>query len=273
MRVGRQWVRLVFGALGWISGCGSGGSGEEDFGDLGGGLDAEGAGGVHEALGWSYAGEAGPERWGELGAAFAMCGSGEQQSPIDIPASISPGQLSGLRFDYAPGPATIVNDGHTVQVGLAEGANVLGIDGEAYSLMQFHFHAHSEHAIGGEHAALEMHLVHRSELGELAVVGVLFEAGAEHGALAQVFAGMSAASASPSALSVDIDPSELLPASLEGWTYSGSLTTPPCTEGVRWHLLSSRAQVSETQLGRYTALHALSRRPLMANSSPITSGN
>ena len=106
---------------------------------------------------------------------------------------------------------------------------MLAIDGEPYALLQFHFHAHSEHAIGGVHAPLELHLVHRSAHGELAVVGVFFEAGAEHAPLAHVFEGMSTASEAPISLTLDVDPSELLPASRDGWTYSGSLTTPPCT--------------------------------------------
>jgi carbonic anhydrase len=257
----------MLAAFGGIVGCG----GSDEVGD--GDTHEEDTEITAEPLHWSYAGEAGPERWGELGAEFATCGSGQRQSPIDIPTSIAPGHLSALEFDYAPAPATIVNNGHTVQVGLTEGANVLSIDGERYALLQFHFHAHSEHAIGGVFAPLEMHLVHRSAQGELAVVGVFFEAGAEHGALAHVFEGMSTASEAPLSLSLDVDPGELLPASKEGWTYSGSLTTPPCTEGVRWHLLSSHVQVSETQLGRYTAVHELSRRPVMTNTSEITSGN
>ena len=258
---------LVLAAIGWMVGCG----GDDAIDDVD--ADHDDTESAAEPLHWSYAGEAGPERWGELGTEFVTCGSGERQSPIDIPTSIAPGHLSALEFDYAPGPATIVNNGHTMQVGLTDGANVLNIDGESYALLQFHFHAHSEHAIGGVYAPLEMHLVHRSARGELAVVGVLFEAGAEHGPFAHVFEGMSTASEAPISLSLDVDPSELLPASRDGWTYSGSLTTPPCTEGVRWHLLSSHVQVSETQLARYTAVHELSRRPVMTNTSAITSGN
>ena len=272
MLVQKQSLRLVLAAFGWIVGCG----GSDELGDVDGTEVDAGevdTGSAHEPLHWSYAGEAGPERWGELGAAFATCGSGEQQSPIDIPASIVPGHLSALTFDYAPGPATIVNNGHTMQVGLTEGANVLEIDGEAYSLIQFHFHAHSEHAIGGAHAPLEMHLVHRSAQGELAVVGVFFEAGAAHGPLTPVFDGLIAASDEPVALVSDLDPGELLPASRDGWTYSGSLTTPPCTEGVRWHLLSSHVQISDAQLGYFTAVHEISHRPVMTNTSSITSGN
>lgn len=270
--VQRQALPLMLAACGWVVGCG----GSDELGDVDTGHEDTGhedTGHLTEPLHWSYAGEAGPERWGELGAAFATCGSGRQQSPIDIPTAITPGPLSALDFDYAPGPATIVNNGHTVQVGLTEGANVLAIDGEPYALLQFHFHARSEHAVGGVHAPLEMHLVHRSAQGELAAVGVFFEAGAEHGPLAPVFEGMDAASDEPLALAADLDPSELLPESRAGWTYSGSLTTPPCTEGVRWHLLSSHVTVSDAQLRRFTTIHELSSRPLMTNSSPITSGN
>lgn len=223
---------------------------------------------------WSYeAGEHGPQRWGDLAAEFATCSSGEQQSPIDIPAAIAPGPLRALRFDYAPGPATLLDNGHTVQVDLTEGANVLSIADEAYELLQFHFHARSEHAVAGQHWPLEVHLVHRSSAGELAVLGVFFDTGAPHQALSPVFDHMATASADHTPLTQDLDPTVLLPPDTDGWTYSGSLTTPPCTEGVRWHVLSTPLEISPQQLESFTTHHELSRRPLMANTSTIASGN
>ena len=262
----RRALGIVRAAVALLMGCG----GADEVGELGEETDS---GHESEALHWSYDGEAGPERWGELGSEFAACAVGEQQSPIDIPSAIAPGPLRALRFDYAPAPATIMNNGHTVQVALAEGASELTIDGEPYSLLQFHFHAHSEHAVGGRHAPLEMHLVHRAAHGGLAVIGVFLEPGAAHLALSPVFDRMSVVGAEPESLPADLDPAELLPTSTDGWAYSGSLTTPPCTEGVKWHLLSSVVEISDTQLGHFTAKHESSRRPLMVNTSPITSGN
>jgi carbonic anhydrase len=222
---------------------------------------------------WTYEGLEGPEYWGELAPLFAACGSGLQQSPIDIPATIEAAPLGALTFDYAAAPATIVDNGHTVQVNLTEGANELRIGDDPYSLLQFHFHAHSEHAIDGEYKPLELHLVHRATGGGLAVVGVLLDVGAASTGLAPVFDLMTSATAEPTELSVELDPSDLLPTSRDGWTYSGSLTTPPCTEGVKWHVLSNTIELSTAQLERFTARHELSHRPVMANESTITSGN
>jgi carbonic anhydrase len=222
---------------------------------------------------WTYEGVEGPEHWGALAESFASCSSGQQQSPIDIPASIASGELSALSFDYAAAPATILDNGHTVQVNLMEGANELSISGETYSLAQFHFHARSEHTIAGQTKPLEMHLVHRSAAGGLAVVGLFLDIGAANEALSSIFDTMGSATDEPSELHVEVDPSLLLPSSRDGWTYSGSLTTPPCTEGVKWHVMASSLEVSESQLGAFTARHPTSYRPVMANSSTITSGN
>lgn len=222
---------------------------------------------------WAYEGAEGPAHWGELAEGFASCSSGQQQSPIDIPAAIAPGELSALSFDYVAAPATILDNGHTVQINLTARANELSIAGDTYSLIQFHFHAHSEHTIAGQPKPLEVHLVHLSAAGELAVIGVFLDTGAANIALSSIFDSMGAATDEPSELQVEVDPSLLLPSSREGWTYSGSLTTPPCSEGVRWHVLSSSLEVSEQQLEAFTARHETSHRPVMENSSTITSGN
>jgi carbonic anhydrase len=222
---------------------------------------------------WTYEGVEGPEHWGALAENFASCSNGQQQSPIDIPASIASGELSALSFDYAAAPATILDNGHTVQVTLMEGANQLSISGETYSLLQFHFHAHSEHTVAGQAKPLEMHLVHRSAAGGLAVVGVFLDTGAANSALSSIFDTMATATDEPSELQVEVDPSLLLPTSHQGWTYSGSLTTPPCTEGVKWHVLSSNLEVSEEQLEAFTVRHETSHRPVMENSSTVTSGD
>jgi len=222
---------------------------------------------------WTYEGLEGPEHWGELATDYAACTSGTHQSPIDIPASIPAAPLDALAFHYAAAPATIVDNGHTVQVSLSDTSNELTVAGEAYSLLQFHFHAHSEHALNGAYKPLEMHLVHRSASGGLAVVGVLFDVGAANAALSAVFDTMGSATAEATALVAAVDPSTLLPHTTEGWAYSGSLTTPPCTEGVKWHLLANTLQVSEAQLEAFTSRHEISYRPTMENSSSVTSGD
>jgi carbonic anhydrase len=118
-----------------------------------------------------------------------------------------------------------------------------------------------------------MHLVHRSASGGLAVVGVFFDVGTANAPLASVFDTMDSASSDPEDLTATIDPAQLLPTTHDGWTYSGSLTTPPCTEGVKWHVLSQPLQVSEAQLEHFTSHHEVSYRPVMENASTVTSGD
>jgi carbonic anhydrase len=244
---------------------------------------AVGCGGAEDATGdppletaphWSYEdGEHGPESWGDLHSEFATCSTGTQQSPIDIPSHISPGDFGTLTFDYGPAPATLIDNGHTIQVNLMEGASQLDVDGDTYSLLQFHFHAHSEHAVDGVHMPLELHLVHRSESGALAVIGVFLDLGTDNSALSPVFDAIEDATANPSALTVELDPADLLPGARQGWAYSGSLTTPPCTEGVNWHVMSTPIHISEAQLAAFTTRHDTNRRPIKSNAGTVTSGS
>ena len=249
-------------AAGWLAvGCGGAESGAADQP-------------LETAPHWSYAdGEHGPESWGDLHSEFATCATGTQQSPIDIPSHISPGDFGTLAFDYGPAPATLIDNGHTIQVNLMPGASQLDIDGDLHSLLQFHFHAHSEHAVDGVYMPLELHLVHRSESGALAVIGVFLDIGADNPALSPVFDGIENATANPSPLSVELDPSELLPGARQGWAYSGSLTTPPCTEGVNWHVMSTPIHISEAQLAAFTNRHDTNRRPVRLNAGTVTSGS
>jgi carbonic anhydrase len=262
MATGNHMALALTAAAGWMS-WGCSGSDDEDLAD----------GTLHVSPHWSYDGELGPERWGELDIGFATCSSGTQQSPIDIPSHISPGDFSALTFDYAPAPATLVDNGHTVQVNLTDGASEVELDGDRYSLVQFHFHAHSEHSVDGVYMPLELHLVHRSAGGSLAVVGVFLEIGEVNAPLSPVFDGMQHASLDPLPVVTDVDPAALLPGSLRGWAYAGSLTTPPCTEGVRWHVMSTSLQVSAAQLDAFTKRHDTNRRPVMENAGTVSSGS
>jgi carbonic anhydrase len=220
---------------------------------------------------WTYEGEEGPAHWGAL-AGNALCGSGVQQSPIDIVKWTQFAPLAGLTFAYAAAPATIKDNGHTVQVDLADATNKLTIAGKDYALLQFHFHAHSEHTIAGVSFPLEMHLVHRAADGELAVVGVLFKMGAANAALAEVFDKMAAATETPVALGAQPDPTALLPANRNGWAYQGSLTTPPCSESVRWHVYSTPVEASAAQMAKFTSRHAISFRPVQGLKGRAVSG-
>jgi len=134
---------------------------------------------------WSYEGEAGPEHWGELSHDFAACSEGKEQSPIDVPgtATVNPADLT---FNYQPTAVNILNNGHTIQVNYDVGSS-LEVDGTTYNLLQLHFHATSEHTVGGKYSDMEMHLVHQSADGGYAVVGVMINRGAENAAFAPVW--------------------------------------------------------------------------------------
>ncbi|HAT30693.1 MAG TPA: carbonate dehydratase [Janthinobacterium sp.] len=211
---------------------------------------------------WSYEGHGGPERWNELEHDFAGCKLGRQQSPIDIRGA-KKAKLEPIGFHYTAGPATVVNNGHTVQVNLTAGGSITLPDGE-YKLLQFHFHTPSEEKIDGVASPLVAHFVHRNAAGKLAVVAVLFQAGGENAALKGVFEHMPAKAEESAALEGGLDPAAILPARRGYYAYMGSLTTPPCSEGVRWQVLKQNATVSAAQLATFQKLYSMNARPVQS---------
>jgi carbonic anhydrase len=222
---------------------------------------------AQEGVHWSYEGESGPEHWGQLSSGFAACAKGVEQSPVDIPAG-APVNPADIAFSYQPSAVNIFNNGHTVQVAYAKGGSIT-LDGVIYSLDQFHFHAASEHAIGGAHSPLEIHLVHKNAQGGLAVVGVLLKAGAENPAYAPVLRNLPAqVSRQPAPVAgAIVDANQLLPAQRGYWRYNGSLTTPPCSEGVKWLVMSTPVELSEAQIAAFTSLYKDDARPLQPFNS------
>ncbi|MCB0130091.1 MAG: carbonic anhydrase family protein [Caldilineaceae bacterium] len=209
---------------------------------------------------WSYDGDTGPAYWGELSPDWALCGSGESQSPIDIPSSAAsnPADLMPI---YGPSALTIFNNGHTVQVNYDAGST-LELDGETYELLQFHFHASSEHTVNGVARPMEMHLVHANEDGDLAVVGVFLEEGADNAVFAPIFDNMPAEESEPEAVAdVMVNADDLLPTTQTYWRYSGSLTTPNCAENVKWVVMNTPVEVGADQIGTYTAIYDHNARP------------
>ncbi|WBS04961.1 carbonic anhydrase family protein [Pseudoduganella sp. SL102] len=209
---------------------------------------------------WEYQGKAGAAHWGELAPEFAACQQGKAQSPIDIRTSRT-GTSAPIGFGYRASSAEIVNNGHTVQVDLADGGNI-DVAGASYRLVQFHFHTPSEEAVNSRRYPLVAHLVHKSDAGELAVVAVLFRQGRENAALASVFAGMPATAGEKRAAGAGFDPTSLLPTRRGYYGYTGSLTTPPCSEGVRWHILKQPVEVSAAQLAAFRKLYRMNARPV-----------
>lgn len=196
---------------------------------------------------WSYEGAEGPDHWGELGPDYTVCADGSTQSPIDLTAATGE-DLPDIVFNYGESHLNILNNGHTVQVNYDEGSSIT-VNDVKYDLIQFHFHAESEHTIDGQHYPIEFHLVHRNAEGGLAVVGVMVAEGAENPAFADILAN-APAKETPVAVvdGVMVAAAKLLPAGHLYYAYEGSLTTPPCSEGVKWHVLATPIEMSAAQI-------------------------
>jgi carbonic anhydrase len=208
---------------------------------------------------WSYEGAHGPDHWGDLDPADRVCSIGSQQSPIAIDASIE-ARLPPLEIAWAERPDTIVNNGHTIQLAFAEGG-ALKVGSETYKLVQFHFHHPSEHLIDDKHSAMEAHFVHRNAAGSLGVIGVLMTAGKTNPAFAKIAATMPQTAGEPVKADPGIDPKGLLPGKLGYYAYSGSLTTPPCSETVEWMLLAEPIEVAEGDIAAFAKLYPMNARP------------
>lgn len=218
---------------------------------------AQGGGaGLH----WSYAGEGGPAHWAALKPEFATCGSGQRQSPIDIRGGIRV-DLEPIRFDYRPSSFSVIDNGHTVQANVA-GANSLEVGGRRYDLQQFHFHRPSEERIEGRAAEMSMHLVHRDPEGRLAVVAVLLEQGPAHPAVQLVWNSLPLERHQEQVAPLPLDLNLLLPDDRRYFTYMGSLTTPPCSEGVLWMVLKQPVFLSPQQLAVFARLYPMNARPV-----------
>lgn len=237
---------------------------EEEPGDAGG----------HAAVHWSYGGAEGPEHWGDLSPDFAACKSGRMQSPIDIApqdTGLAVG-APGHEFAYQEVPLSILHNGHTVQLNYAPGSS-MSIQGQSYDLLQFHFHAPSEHTVGGKAFPMEAHFVHQDSHGGLAVLGVMIEEGAANAALAGAWAHLPAhETAEQTVADVRIDASAVLPPDGRYHHYKGSLTTPPCSEGVRWFVLTEPISMSAAQIKKFEAAASPNARPVQPLNARLLIG-
>lgn len=211
---------------------------------------------------WEYEGEHGPKQWGKLDKDYATCGLGKHQSPVDIRKAETRADLSDLTFNYVSAPFKLINNGHTVQVNNSEGGT-LSIGGHSYKLAQFHFHTPSEERINGKPYDMVAHLVHKDDAGKLAVVAVLIKRGKENAALKPVFDNMPI-SAGPqhTVEGVNINFADLLPSKRGYYHFEGSLTTPPCSEGVAWYVLNTPVEASSAQIKQLRALYPHNARPV-----------
>ncbi len=200
---------------------------------------------------WSYEGESGPEHWGELSPDFLMCSEGWNQSPINLVNDVRAG-LPALEFEYYSANINAINNGHSIQQNMNPGSFLRVPERNlSFELKQFHFHSPSEHTIDGKSFAMEVHFVHADKDGKLAVVGVMIDEGEEHPVLKQLWAFMPENPGEISQEPIGIEETNLLPPTREYYAYSGSLTTPPCTEGVRWIVLKTPIQASAEQIATF----------------------
>jgi carbonic anhydrase len=230
------------------------------------GTDAHGSD-VH----WAYDGENGPQAWGKLKSEFNVCAIGKRQSPINIEEPMTlQGPAEPLQFNYTASSGTVVNNGHTIQVDL-QGDNSLTVRGQVYRLVQFHFHTPSEEQVNFRNFAMVAHLVHKSADGQLAVVAVLLDPGVANALVNKVWTYMPLDANDRVRLPTDIiDMNELLPKDQRYYQFIGSLTTPPCTEGVLWMVLKQPTQISKDQLRLFQQLYPNNARPVQAvNGRPV----
>ena len=211
---------------------------------------------------WGYSGDAGPDKWGALSPDYGLCEFGKAQSPIDI-RDASRLDLVDIDFHYGRSGNKIFNNGHTIQVNVDAGSYII-YNGIRYDLLQFHFHAPSEHTIAGVAAPMEIHFVHAdANSGNLAVVGILLVEGeGANMAYASVFDNLPAEAGEPMAMGDALSLAALLPKRRSFYTYQGSLTTPPCSEVVRWLVLDAEVKLSAEQIAAYTALYPANARPV-----------
>jgi carbonic anhydrase len=209
---------------------------------------------------WSYDEELGPKEWASLDEKYEMCAEGLHQSPINIINSIE-AQLTSLSLEEKSKAKTFVNNGHTVQVNFS-GFNTLNLDNTKYYLKQIHFHTPSENQIDGKSYPMEAHLVHASSTGQLAVVAVLFEEGSENNVLNKLLRNLPENKGDKNNLKSEVLGYEILPVSKEYYKFNGSLTTPPCSEGVKWFVLRTPVQLSTSQLNDFMEVMPKNNRPI-----------
>lgn len=210
---------------------------------------------------WTYEGEAGPGHWAEISNEFESCKIGKSQSPIDITGK-EKSEKRPLTIDYKDTPLKIINNGHTIQVNYAPGSTVT-IDGNIYQLAQFHFHSPSEHTAKGKHYAMEAHIVHKSADGKLAVIGINMKEGKENPFIKTIWDNLpDKVNEEKTVSGVTVNAMSLLPKIYPYYYYSGSLTTPPCSEGVSWNVLENTIEVSKAQVKKFASLIGKNARPV-----------
>jgi carbonic anhydrase len=218
---------------------------------------------VPDSTPWDYEGKRGTLAWGKLDPAFKACSQGHEQSPIDIRGARLDKNLQPIEFHYMSGPVKLVNTGHTVRADVGPGSYIVA-NGVRYDLVEFHFHHPGEEAVKGKITDMDIHLVHKSAEGKIAVIAVrlIQERGEPNAVLATLWPHLPAKPGASEEVKEFVSPAGFLPSDQGYWTYMGSLTAPPCTEGVRWFVLEQEISISQDQFRRFAAIYRLNSRPL-----------
>lgn len=221
--------------------------------------------GVH----WGYSGAEAPENWGKLSPEYGLCGTGKNQSPIDISGTLN-AKTPAITFHYQANGGEVINNGHTIQVNFSAGSDMV-LNDTTYHLKQFHFHAPSENHIDGKSYPMEAHLVHADDKGNLAVIGVMFRVGDANKTLTDIWAKMPEKADGKNALDAAVNAMTLLPKHQGYYRFNGSLTTPPCSEGVIWMVMKHAMTVSQEQVDQFSKLMGVdNNRPVQpVNARPV----
>lgn len=220
------------------------------------------------AVDWGYSGPRGPEHWGKLAPDFDVCSLGKNQSPIDLTAMID-ADLEKISFAYEAGGYEITNDGHTIEVSYLPGSTTT-VSGHTFELKQFHFHVPGENVIGGQSFPMEAHFVHADASGAKAVIAVLFGEGSPNAELQKAWDQMPDKKGEKHILKEKISADALMPASRDYYRYNGSLTTPPCSEGVWWFVMKNTITASKEQVEKLLhVLHHPNNRPVQPVNARI----
>jgi len=209
---------------------------------------------------WDYGQLHGPSHWGELKPEFAQCVNGHHQSPIDI-RNPQRADLPPIQFDYKASPLDIIDNGHTIMINYAPGSFMF-VGGKKYELKQFHFHRPSEEKIDGRGFAMTAHLVHADPNGKLAVVAVLLQKGEDNPLVHELWNDLPKEKDKEEHLNnIQIEVARLLPADHGYYTFDGSLTTPPCSEGVTWYVLKHPVTVTAAEIEQFSKIYRNDARP------------
>jgi len=205
-----------------------------------------------EKVAWGYGEADGPAKWGDLSEGYATCKTGKEQSPIDLPAADAAKTIT-VSGTYGSASADIENDGHGIKASFGEGFALTSGD-NTYNMLQFHFHTPSENTVAGKSFPMTAHLVHADSDGNLAVLGVMFEEGAANAQVQTAIDNIGK--------KADIDVAAMLPSDMSVYNFKGSLTTPPCSEGVNWHVLTTPVTASKEQIAALAKIMGNNARPV-----------